>query len=244
MNYRDKFYSKYVSAHLGRLYGKLTINEIKKQFPAWRIYFSGFLPQDKKAKIIDIGCGNGSFVYWLNELGYENAEGIDISEEQIESARNLGIKNINQTNVIDFLNKSANNDFGEYDIIFARDLIEHFNKEEILNLLELIYRVLRKNGILIIQTPNAEGPFSGRYRYWDFTHEISFTESSISQVLAVSGFSEISIYPVRPAIHGLKSFVRFIFWRLFEFVLRFYLLIETGASKGIFTQNLIAVAKK
>jgi len=43
------------------------------------------LPEDKKAKIIDLGCGNGGFVYWLQQIGYQNAEGIDISAEQIET---------------------------------------------------------------------------------------------------------------------------------------------------------------
>lgn len=244
MNYRDKFYSKYVSAHLGRLYGKLTVNEIKKQFPAWQRYFGGFLSKDKNARIIDLGCGNGGFVYWLQELGYKNAEGIDISKEQIEMARNLGIKNINQANVMDFLNKSLKNNFKGYDIIFARDLVEHFNKEEILDLLELIYQILRENGILIIQTPNAESPFGGRYRYWDFTHEIGFTGSSINQVLAVSGFGEIYVYPQRPVVHGLKSFIRYYLWKCIEHCLRFYFLVETGSGKGIFTQNIIVSAKK
>jgi len=64
---RDKFYAKYVSTHTLPLYGEVGLIEIKKQFPAWQKYFGRFLPQDKNAKIIDLGCGNGGFVYWLQQ---------------------------------------------------------------------------------------------------------------------------------------------------------------------------------
>ena len=61
------------------------------------------MPEDKKAKIIDLGCGNGGFVYWLQQIGYQNAEGIDISAEQIETGQKLGIKNIKQADIKEFL---------------------------------------------------------------------------------------------------------------------------------------------
>jgi len=39
------------------------------------------LPIDKKARILDIGCGLGSFMIFLKNEGYENVYGIDISDE-------------------------------------------------------------------------------------------------------------------------------------------------------------------
>ncbi len=251
MSYRDKLYSKYVSTQTSRLYGKQNFDSIKKQFPAWQSYFGKFLPQNKNVKILDIGCGNGGFVYWLQRLGYQNAEGIDISKEQIEVAQKLGIKNIRQEDIKKFLNFGTSDVLGtsevqsiKYDIIFCRDVLEHFNKEEILDILEKIYKILNNNGVLVIQAPNAESSFSGKIRYGDFTHEISFTETSIRQILLATGFREITIYSQPPVIHGLKSLIRYLLWRLIELKLRFYLLVETGSSQGIFTQNLIAVAKK
>jgi 2-polyprenyl-3-methyl-5-hydroxy-6-metoxy-1,4-benzoquinol methylase len=237
MNYRDKFYSKYVSAQTSQLYGEVSLDLIQKQFPVWQKYFGRFLPEDKNSKILDFGCGNGGLVFWLQQIGYQNTEGIDISAEQIEAGQKLGIKNIRQADI-------KNSLITEYDAIFMRDFIEHFNKEEILDVLETVFKSLKDNGIAVIQTPNAESPFSGRFRYWDFTHEISFTESSIRQVLLVSGFKKVEVYPTPLVIHGLKSFVRHILWKCIELKIKFYLLVETGSAKGIFTQNLIAAVKK
>ena len=236
MNYRDKFYSKYVSTQTSQLYGEANLESIKKQFPIWRNYFGNFLPKDKNAKIIDFGCGNGGFVYWLQQIGYQNAEGIDVSEEQVKLAEKLGVKNIYCAKDINAADK--------YNVIFMKDVLEHFTKDEILIILEKIYKALKIGGLLVIQVPNAENILSGRLRYGDFTHETSFTKESIQQVLLVSDFKNISVFETRPVVHGLKSLIRFILWRIIELGLRIYLLIETGSSKGIFTQNLIIVANK
>ena len=240
MNYRDKFYSKYVSAHTSQLYGEASLNDIKKEFPIWRAYFGRFLPDNKNVKIIDLGCGNGGFVWWLQEVGFKNVNGIDISEEQADEAEKLGIKNIVKADIKDFL-KDKKEVFG---VIFARDVLEHFNKEEAIDVLNIIYDSLKQGGQFVCQTVNAENLLWGRLRHGDFTHELAFTKESIAQVLNVSGFSEIKVYPQRPAIHGLKSFIRYYLWRCVEHCLRFYLLIETGSSNGIFTQNIIVSAKK
>ncbi len=240
MDYREKFYAKYVSGNTILLYGKLSINDIKKQFIVWNKYFYKFLPQDKEASIIELGCGNGGFVYWLQSIGYSNVSGIDASIEQIEYAKNLGIKNVAQANLIEFLyNKSE-----IYDVIFLRDVIEHFNKNEVLDILDLIYKSLKKGGKIIIQTPNGAGIFGSRYRYHDFTHEISFTENSLRQILLMNNFSDLKFYETTPVIHGIKSFIRVILWKFIKIFLQIFLLIETGGTEKFLTQNIIAVASK
>src|SRR5688572_25168213 len=40
--------------------------------------------QDKR--IVDIGCGDGKLLWWLQSIGFKTAEGIAISEEQIRIA--------------------------------------------------------------------------------------------------------------------------------------------------------------
>jgi len=236
MNYRDKFYSKYVSTQTSQLYGEASLNDIKKQFVVWKNYFGRFLSKDKNIKILDFGCGNGGFVYWLQQIGYQDAEGVDISEEQVKFAEKLGIKNIYCVEDIGATDR--------YDVIFMKDVLEHFTKDEALVLLEKVYKALKIGGLLVVQVPNAGNLLSGRLRYGDFTHEISFTKESIQQVLLVSDFKNISVFGTRPVVHGLKSFIRLILWGIIELGLRIYLLIETGSSKAIFTQNIIAVANK
>ncbi|MEK9154592.1 MAG: class I SAM-dependent methyltransferase [Patescibacteria group bacterium] len=240
MNYKNDLYSKYVSSQTAEIYGELKLDDIKKQFSAWNSYFGKFLPENKDCKIIDLGCGSGGFVYWLKESGFKNIEGVDISKEQIELGFSLGIKNIIQGDIKSFLENKKN----EYDVIFCRDVFEHFTKNELLEITRLIYESLKHGGLLIIQTVNAENLFWGRLRHGDFTHELAFTKESINQILKFIGFNKIEIFGQNPVAHGLKSLVRAISWKIFNLIFKLYILAETGSSKGIFSQNIIVVAKK
>lgn len=240
MDYQRKFYRKYRSTHTAYLYSKETMQDVKNQFHAFHAYFGRFLPENEDAKILDAGCGNGEFILWLRSLGFSEAIGVDISEEQISAAKALGIKNVQCVDVLEFL--SARKD--TFDMIVGRDILEHFSKEKILDVVENIHASLKSGGVFISQTVNAENLLWGRLRHGDFTHELAFTAQSIAQILRVAGFREIAAYPQRPVVHGVKSAIRFVLWRAFEMLMKFYLLIETGGSKGIFTQNIIIRAKK
>lgn len=240
MNYRKKLYSNYISKHTSHLYGDMSLESIKWQFPVWDKYYGKHLPNDKNVNILEIGCGSGGFLYYLKKLGYTNSFGIDISAEQIESAKKVGITDVEQIDLQTFLSRKKDC----YAVIVARDILEHFKKEEVLNVLKLVYIGLQENGIFIMQSPNGESPFGRRYLYGDFTHEIAFTRNSLSQILRITGFRKIDFYSTGPVVHGIKSAVRYVLWKIIEIVLHFYMLIETGSGEGIFTQNLIAVAYK
>jgi 2-polyprenyl-3-methyl-5-hydroxy-6-metoxy-1,4-benzoquinol methylase len=240
LKYREGLYSTYVSKNTSHLYGEAGTDLFVRQFPVWKKYYTRFLPLDKSARIIEIGCGNGGFLYCLKKFGYENSYGIDISPEQIRIAKKLGMLNVECADVIDFLQDKK----GIYDVIVIRDVIEHFTKNEILEMLRLMFSSLKQGGIVIIQTPNGESPFGSRFRYWDFTHEMSFTRMSLSHILRLTGFGRINFYPTGPVPHGVKSTLRFLLWKIIEMTIRFYMVVETGSGEGVYTQNIIAVAEK
>jgi len=240
MAWRERIYKTYHDYYIIPARCRLTREKIKKQFYAWNHYYGRLLPQNKGAAILDAGCGYGEIVYWLRESGFKNAIGVESDLKQIAVAENLGINGILNGDFRKFLKDEGNS----YDCIIARDVIEHFDKDEVLEILDIFWSALKNEGVLIIQTPNAESPFGGRHRYNDFTHSLSFTKTSLNHVLKTVGFKDVKFYPVRPVVHGIKSLIRFTLWGLIETAIGIYLLIETGSGKGIFTQNMIALAKK
>lgn len=240
--YKKEFFKRYVSTHIKGRKGDPTLDEFRVRSVMYQKQMGNYLPENKKANIIDVGCGNGSVVWWLIQAGYYNAEGIDISEEQIESAIKIGVPNVKWADLTSYLKERDN----FYDVVILRDVLEHFAKDEIITILEICRDSLKNNGKMILQVPNAESPFFGRLRYGDFTHEIAFCYSSLNQILNMIGMKHIECHPSGPVYTGIKSLMRIFVWKILEMFYKFLLYSELGAAYGkrIVTQSVIAVAEK
>jgi SAM-dependent methyltransferase len=242
-NYRKKIY-RYYSSNSGKALAPNTISGLASIEPFYKKVITNHFPLNKNIKILEIGCGYGSFQYFINQAGYTDSTGVDGSEEQVTEAQRLGISNVILGDLTDYLNAQKENSI---DLLIAIDVIEHFSKEEVSDLIDDFYRVLKKDGLVITHQPNAEGVFGNAIRYDDFTHELAFTRHSISQIFLSSGFTSIQSYEDEPIAHGIKSAVRLFLWRNFvKPIYRFLLLVESGGAdkEMIFTQNFLTVVKK
>ena len=190
-----------------------------------------------------MGCGHGALIYAARREGYQNIKGVDGSPEQVAAAHSLGIEGVEQRDVLEAL---ANETDAFLECVISFDLIEHFDRNELISLVDATHRVLKSGGRWIIHTPNAESPFGMRMRYGDFAHELAFTQTSLSQLLFSSGFSRVDCYEDQLVPHGGKSAFRWVLWQVIRGLLRFYLAVETGDTgrDAIFSQNLLAVAFK
>jgi len=239
-SYKEIIYSNYVSSHNLNLYGTNSLRKIKKHFSSWEYYFGKHLPPRKESAILDLGCGDGNFVYWLTQKGFSEVTGIDVSTEQIQTGIEMGISNIIVADISDYLQNKKD----EFDFISVRDVLEHFSKNEVFQLLGLIKNALKPGGILLAQVPNGQGLFYTSIFYGDVTHEWAYTRSSLRQVFSNCGFSKISCFEMGPAPVNASGCVRFLFWRYKVLVTRFWKFVESGNYRGIFSSNIIAVAKK
>ena len=243
LNYRKKIY-RYYSSNSGRSLAPKDIDGLSPRAPFYTALINKFFPENKNIKILEIGCGYGAFQYFMNQAGYTDTEGIDTSEEQVSEAHRLGIQHVVQRDLVEYLQTL---DDSTVDLLIAIDVIEHFNKEELSDLVDLFYRVLKKGGEIITHQPNAGSPFGGSIRYGDFTHELAFTPSSIAQLFLSSGFSEVHSYEDRPIVHGIKSALRLFLW---DFVItpvyKFLWIVESGGidKEMVFSKNFISVIKK
>lgn len=105
----------------------------------------------RNKKIIDIGCGSGTWAKVLrNTFGDSfKAYGIDISELG-NAGKYLRFRRANAEKIP---YKS-----GIFDIVFISDVLEHVIEPK--RVLKEAVRVLKKNGLLIIRTPNFLSPFA------------------------------------------------------------------------------------
>ena len=242
-DYKIEIYKKYLR---NREINKVPqhINSFNSRKPFYLNLIKCHFPKDRQISILDLGCGSGGFLYFMNKMGYKNTLGVDLSDDSVTAAKELGIDNILEEDIFDFLESQPKQSF---DIITAIDLIEHLPKEYVLKFAKLTQKCLKPAGKLILHQPNGEGVFVGGVLFGDFTHETAFTRKSINQIFKTTGFTSVTCFEDKPLCYNLKSVVRRALW---IFVVRpiyaLFLAVETGGfdKKTIFTQNFIAVVNK
>lgn len=240
--YRTRIYRHYVQARAQAL-APDTVAGLAPRAPALHKLVRQHFPADRNAAVLDLGCGHGALLHFARAAGYTNLRGVDGSPEQVAAARRLGIDGVEEGDLRDAL--AAQPD-ASLDVVVAFDVIEHFTRDELLPFVDEVRRVLKPGGRWIIHVPNGESPFGGRMRYWDMTHELAFTRTSLAQLLLSSGFAEVRCFEDQPVVHGAKSALRWVLWQGFRALLRLYIAAETGDAGGghIFSQNLLAVARR
>ena len=238
-SYRETLYAKYATVQIPRwLQTSEKQDRSGQRAIAGRLH--GWLPPTKGVCCLDLGCGAGDQLMALQSLGFDNLIGVDIGPEQVAIAQNRGLRVV-QANLLDYLRTSEQ----AFDLICAFDIIEHFTKNEVLDLLGLTWERLKPGGLLIVQTPNALSPWASHYRYHDLTHELIFSPECIVSTLRLTGFKDITIREVGPYIHGFTSAVRWVLWNFIWVGCAAWNYIESGASQGgVYTRNMLVRAVK
>ncbi len=241
MKYRKTLYENYHTTQSGRA----SLTDAKSLFLREKVRFSKEilpeLPKDKSANIFDFGCGSGSMLSVCQDNGYEQSTGMDLSQEQVDMAKDFGVKGVEHGDALVYLKETTD----KYDVILGMDIIEHFTKDELVELLIALRRCLTPNGRLIIRTPNLDAPFATVFANGDFTHENYMNVSSAQQVMMACGFQKVSVNASDMSIDNpIKELVRrFAFWELK--ILYKWQLFATGRSTRdvLFSPNMIIIAQ-
>lgn len=107
----------------------------------------------KNKKVLDAATGTGYGSYLLAQTA-ETVDSIDISEEAIKYAKGR----YNRNNINYKVGNIAQLDFPDnyFDVIVSFETIEHVDEKIQKSFLKEIKRVLKKDGILIMSTPNKK----------------------------------------------------------------------------------------
>lgn len=138
------------------------------------IRFCG-LPQN--AQILDVGCGTGSVIQFLQKFGAP--EGIDISEEAVRFCQKRGISKVSVGNASSLPYKDKS-----FDFVIASDLLEHIEDDVIA--IQQMHRVLKKGGFLIITVPAHKFLWSEHDEA--LGHRRRYTRNELLTKLKTAGF--------------------------------------------------------
>lgn len=137
-----------------------------------------------KGKLLDIGAATGFFMKLAKGRGFEVA-GVELSEYATKKAREKGL------NVITGDLQSAGFENSEFDVVTMFDVIEHV-PDPISFIIEA-KRILRRNGLLLINTPDAESLWAKALgSKWQLImppeHIHYFSPKNLGEYLSKNGF--------------------------------------------------------
>ncbi|KKQ74273.1 MAG: Glycosyltransferase, group 2 family protein [Candidatus Woesebacteria bacterium GW2011_GWB1_38_5b] len=138
----------------------------------------------KTKQVLDVACGSGYGASILLHYGAKKVVGIDHSKDTINHA-----KKYYQEPGIAFLKAEAHSlpfDDGFFDIVTTFETIEHLKSQE--KFLIEIKRVLKKEGLLILSTPNGLV-----YKKGNPFHKKEFSPKELSKLLS-KHFLKISMF--------------------------------------------------
>ena len=151
--------------------------------------------KDKTLRIIDVGCGTGLVGVELEKGGFSNFDGIDISQEMIDIAKQRGYSKL----FIGSLNDSLPCENNEYDAALCVGVFTHGHVGS--NRLDELVRIVKPGGIICF-TVNE-----GVYDSYGFDSKIKNLESTnIWKILEIRK----SDYMTKKNIKGIYCVVKVI----------------------------------
>lgn len=175
----------YLSSH-DNLYGRMQIRTIKR---AMRTIYPSF----KDLKILEIGCGGGIWTKFFIEEGAK-VTAVDTLPNPLEANKKMNPEGAFVLG--DAVTVKIDDSF---DIIFAKDVIEHIEKDE--QFLANMHRHLKTGGVIVIATQNSwslnyliQGTYhryikgNKKWLGWDPTHVRFYNYSLLGKRLKKAGF--------------------------------------------------------
>lgn len=174
-----------------------------------KLHFSHLLNTLEKIKrkklVIDLGCSR-SFIYrrWKNNMNHFNWPqlhywGVDSSFKRINEGRKEFVKKKNDSVVYFLADLSQKIIFpAKADVILCLEVIEHIPPEKLHTLLYSIRKNLKKNGIVIISSPNPKSEGGWVWPDSHLSHHYEYTWSEAEKIFKKNKFKILEVTGVLP----------------------------------------------
>jgi 2-polyprenyl-3-methyl-5-hydroxy-6-metoxy-1,4-benzoquinol methylase len=200
------------------------------------------MPKKKNAKILEIACGMGHFLYFLKKNGYKNIEAIDLDPTHVNQCKALGFNMVVVADMYDYINQLEDS---SYDLIVMNDLVEHIPRKDIISFLSTLRMKLRDNGAVIVKTMNCNNIYGISGYFADFTHVMGYTPERMKHVSMLASFSKCKVFNlfVFPDIKYIDVLIK-CFWKVVFVFKRMCFFVNAKRNNDVFSKNLLAILYK
>ena len=187
----DAYYLAFEDAH------RASARDMREAFKAYKPTLQSLLERQRPAQIthaIDLGCGRGEWLEFIADIGI-SAKGVDASPAMVAHCQHQGLA-VELGDALSFLRAQPSN---SVHLISAFHIAEHLRFDVLFDMVSEIWRVLGKDGIFILETPNPENPLVGSHHFYhDPTHRNPLTPSATLFLLNYIGFTQVETVRLNP----------------------------------------------
>lgn len=150
--------------------------------------------------VLDAGCGRGEFLVACREAGID-ARGVDTNERSVADLRQRGL-NVALAGVPECFGSLGDGSLGS---VVAMHVVEHLPVDALFALFRESARVLRRGGLLMVETPNAESILIAASDFWrDPTHLAPRHPAALTVLAREHGFEIEEVRAVHEVAEGAK----------------------------------------
>ena len=150
--------------------------------------------------VVDAGCGRGEFLVACREAGIE-ARGVDTNERSVADLQQRGL-NVALAGIPECFGAIEDGSLGS---VVAMHVVEHLPVDALFALFRESARVLRRGGLLMIETPNAESILVSASDFWrDPTHLAPRHPAALTVLAREHGFEIEEVRAVHEVAEGAK----------------------------------------
>jgi SAM-dependent methyltransferase len=168
--------------------------EIRERLASYLPLYSG------ASDVLDFGCGRGEFLDLLRQEGIR-ARGIDINHEMVELCRARGL-DVAEGDGLAFLEGLPDGSLGG---LFASQVVEHLQPDQLLRLVSTAFHKLRPGATVVLETINPACWLAFFESYLrDITHVRAIHPDTLKYLLQASGFQRVEIVFTAPVAEHEK----------------------------------------
>jgi SAM-dependent methyltransferase len=213
------------------------------EFDDLDLNYTPWLPGDRNAAVLDVGCGSGRVLAFLAASGYQRLEGFDRDADAVALARARVQAPIA---VEDDWDRFLGHRPAAFDLVVLKDVIYYLPRDKVVGALGAVRAATKPGGRVIVEVFNGAaftGPFVA---YKDEAILWTPTEHTVRRFLERAGFRAVAVRAHVPPARTLKRRLFNLIGRLWRGVLRGIYIAERGMAEEnprILTTKIVAVGE-
>jgi 2-polyprenyl-3-methyl-5-hydroxy-6-metoxy-1,4-benzoquinol methylase len=216
----------------------------KSAHPFYDRNYRSLLPQDKRAAILDLGCGEGMLLRFLSEQGYKSLSGVDRNQASLDAMGDMTLVKLVCADVdAAYLQRHQ----AAFDLIVLRQMIYYLDRSDVLAFMLALKTALKPGGRVVVEFFNGVLLSSRTTQLKDAFIRTAYTEHSIQRLFIAAGLTPLTAAGVRHEMPKLHSYLYRFLRACWIKVLHGIYILERGYDDElpkIYAQSVIAVAQR